>query len=221
MTRLLIASCVLVAALAPSGAHAKGPVVTVTPDSGGPGTIVTLTGKGFCARSGCSVVSLTLAGRRFAPEQTVPASGEFTVRTQVSGGFTSGVLEVDARQTLEDGNTWSASAWFTYSPSKGEEAEREAETRDLIGHLENPSVAVASPKGEPLASFGASAGATIAAPSSGAGADVALEPASRTERSGGVRWPVYVLAGALAALVTIAAGWRRRRRPADPAGGTA
>lgn len=218
MTRLLIASCVLWAALAPSGAHAKAPVLTVTPDAGGPGTIVTLTGKGFCARPGCSVVSFTLAGRRFAPEQTVPASGELRVRTQVSGGLTSGVLEVEAKQTLEDGNTWSASAWFTYSPSKGEEAEREAETRDLIGNLVDPSAPGVPPKGEPLASFGTSDGATVSAPSSGA--EVTFEQASRTDRSGGVRWPLYALAGALVALVVAAAGWRRRRRPAHPAGGT-
>jgi hypothetical protein len=228
VTRLLLASYVLVAAFAPLPAYAAGAALAVSPDSGGPGSMVTLTGSGFCSRPGCGKVAVLAAGRPFAPEQAVSPSGGFTVKTQVSGGYTPGTIEIQARQVLDDGGELTASAQFTYAPSKGEEAEREAETRDRINNLANPSAAVASPKGVPLASF--AAGASSAPATAAAGGSVGRStgpataaardstPAGRAEgrsRGGRLLAGLGIVAGAFG----IALAVRRRRRPADLPGG--
>jgi hypothetical protein len=223
VTRLLVLVCAMATAvLVPSPAYAAGPSLSVSPESGGPGSVVTLVGHGFCARSGCSVVSISMAGRRFAPEQRVSSSGSFRVSVQVSGGYAPGALEVTARQVLDDGNEVAASAEFTYTPSKGEEAEREAETNDQTTHLVNPSAPVGSPKGVPLASYAASFGAVVpsspAPSSSSSGAAAVAEPG---KRSGGVHgsatlWLLAVAAVAGSAVLVVGSTGRRRARHAGP-----
>lgn len=230
MNRFLVLGCAMAAAvLVPSPAYAAGPALTVSPESGGPGSVVTLVGHGFCARAGCSVVSVSMAGRRFAPEQRVTSSGSFRVSVQVSGGYASGALEITARQVLDDGNELAASAEFTYTPSKGEEAEREAETNDQTTHLVNPSAPVASPKGVPLASYAASFGATspaVASSSAPSGAGVAGGSPPGSGKPGGVHgsttlW-LLALAGVLgsAALVVGSTGRRRARHSSPVAEGS-
>jgi hypothetical protein len=214
----------MAAVLVPSPAYAAGPSLTVSPESGGPGSVVTLVGHGFCARSGCSVVSISMAGRRFGPEQRVTSSGSFRVSVQVSGGYASGALEVTAHQVLDDGNELAASAEFTYTPSKGEEAERQAETNDQTTHLVNPSAPVASPKGVPLASYAASFGAVVpssAAPSSSASGAVAGAGAASAAESGGLHgsttlWLLAALGVLGSAALVVGSTGRRRARHAGP-----
>lgn len=231
MTRLLVLACSLAAAvLMPSRAYAAGPTLSVSPEAGGPGSVVTLVGHGFCARAGCSVVSVSMAGRRFAPEQRVASSGSFRVSVQVSGGYTSGALEITARQVLDDGNEIAASAEFTYTPSKGEEAEREAETNDQTTHLVNPSAPVAPPKGVPLASYAASFGATVppavssssAAPSSSTGVAGGPSAAKSGRAHGSTALWLLAVAGVLgsAALVVGSTGRRRARHSGPVAEGS-
>lgn len=217
-----VAGALLIGALAgtagvllPAGpAWAAGPAVTVTPDRGGPGTPVTLTGSGFCARAGCAPVRVTISGRQLTAEQKPDSSGAFRVKTQAPGGLTPGEHEIVATQMLDDGNEISASASFVYSPSRGEEAEREAESRDAVTNLVNPSAPTAPARGESLESAAAAleASASAAARSAAASSTPPADTSAVANRSGRSSVPVVLLVAAgVAALVAGGLLWRRRK----------
>lgn len=202
--------------LLPAGAAAAAtPVVTVSPESGGPGTPVTVSGSGFCARSGCAPVRVTISGRQLAADQRPDSAGRFRAKAQAPGGLVPGEHEVVATQTLDDGNEISATASFVYAPSKGEDAEREAESRDAVTNLVNPSAPTAPARGQSLESAAAALtasqaprdGASSAPATSAAAAEKAV--ADRSTRPFGVPVPLLVAAG-VAAVVAGALWWRWR-----------
>jgi len=199
--------------LFPGDAAAAGPAVTVSPESGGPGTPMTITGSGFCGRAACGAVRLTMAGRQVGADQRPDSAGRFTAKTQAPGGLVPGEHEVVAQQVLDDGNEVSATASFVYTPSKGERAEREAETRDQVNNLVDPSAPTASPRGMSLADAAASAGLTSPASTSAPGSTPAgAEGGAVAQRSGrSLDMPVLLLVAAgVAALAAGGLWWRRR-----------
>lgn len=196
-------------------AEASTPAVTVSPESGGPGSAVTVSGRGFCARAGCAAVRVTIAGRQFATDQRPDAAGAFRTRTQAPGGLTPGEHDVVATQVLDDGNEISASASFVYSPSRGEAAEREAENRDAVTNLVNTAAPTPAPRGVPLASAIAEIEASASAAADASRSPASSAPASRAapvaaERSTRPYVPVLLVAAGVAALLAGALWWRRR-----------
>lgn len=195
----------------PGPAWAGGPDIKLNPDSGGPGTPVTITGGGFCGSGGCSPLRLTFSGQPFGADLQPDGDGGFRSTAQAPGGLVPGSHEVIATQTLADGNEVRASAEFTYSPSRGEEAEREAETRDLITNLENPSAPPPKPRGVPLS-------AIASTPSESQPADSSLpsDGTSATRAGRGIARPDRTAAaasiGGIAVIITVAWLIYRRRR---------
>lgn len=216
MSLRTIVPAVLAALLVlPGSAGAAGPAVQVAPQSGGPGTPVTVTGSGFCARPGCGAVRITMSGRQFAADQRPDAAGRFRASTRAPGGLEPGEHEIVARQVLDDGNEISASASFVYSPSKGEAAEREAENRDAVNSLVNPTAPTPSPRGGPFGSGVAPTGGASGAATAGGGTD-ATSVAGDAGGNGLNGLAVAGLAAAgIAVLATGATLWRRRRLGGD------
>ena len=211
----LLPALALLLLLLPGVAGAAGPAVEVSPTSGGPGTPVTVTGTGFCGRAACGPVRLSMSGRQLAADQRPDAAGRFRAATRALGGLTPGEHEVVATQVLDDGNEISATASFVYSPSKGEEAEREAENRDAVNALGDPSAPTASPRGVPFASLAAepSEAPAPAAAASGAPAEPAGSVTAVSTDVAGWLVPAAV-AGAAAAVLFVTGVVSRRRRPA-------
>jgi hypothetical protein len=112
--------------------------------------MVTVHGTGFCTSAGCSGIRLLLAGRPVGEPQQVTPAGTFTMKFQAPGGQIAGDLEVTAAQTASDGVEQTAVAFFTYSPSRGEETERKAEERDALTHLANPKAPKKKATGKPF-----------------------------------------------------------------------
>jgi hypothetical protein len=197
--------------LLPGTASAKGPVVTIKPESGGPGTPITLTGTGFCGRAACGAVRITISGRQFAVSHP-DGGGTFKATAQAPGGLTPGEHEVVATQVLDDGNEISAGAPFVYSPSRGEEAEREAESRDAVTNLVNSSAPTPSPRGVSLESAAAALESAAAASASASAAGASVSASAGSEQSGGGVPVALVLsiAAGTAALGAVALWWRRR-----------
>jgi hypothetical protein len=185
--------------------------------------MVTINGTGFCARSGCAPVRLSIAGRQFGRDQVPDSSGRFRSVSQAPGGLVSGSHEVVATQVLDDGNQDRASALFTYSPSKGEAAEREAENRDAVVAFINPSAPAVPTRGVPFASAAGSEAASIPAPdaasattepeaaSSARELAADAEPAKRSRRLFG--WPaLFALAVGLAVAGLVTTSKQRAHR---------
>ena len=157
-----LAGCAVAAVIAgvvvvggPAASAQSLPSISLAPTSGGPGSIVRITGVNFCSRTGCGPVRVTISGTEFGRDATPDAGGRWQSKAQVPGGMIAGNHEVVAVQMLDDGNELRASADFTYASSRGEAAEREAENRDAIAHLSNPSAPAVPPRGQPLSSLAA------------------------------------------------------------------
>jgi hypothetical protein len=94
-------------------AAATGPHVTVSPAAGPSGTVVTVTGSGFCA-SGCTPVTILFNGNLAQSNVAVSANGSFSVTATVGSG--AGTVEVLAMQTHST-ETIQAITYFESTPN--------------------------------------------------------------------------------------------------------
>ena len=189
--------------------------LTVTPPAGSPGTVVTVHGTGFCPPP-CSPVNLLISGRPMGEGHDASSAGSFTAKLLLPGGQVGGDLEIVATQTTPTGAERRASALFTYSPSKGEQTERDAEDKSRLTELVNPSAPTASPRGKPLSDFVGKATKKAAAthsatPESTSGPSV--RPAAQTEDARSWSWAWWLAAAGLLAIALVVVRRRWRRHP--------
>jgi hypothetical protein len=189
----------LVAAV-PAAAQ-TGPHVSVNPATGPSGTVVTVTGSGFCA-SGCTPVTILLNGLVAQSNVAVSSGGSFTATATVDSG--AGSIEVLATQT------------------------RSTQTIQAITYFENtPNVAAPPPTNAPHnaqshpASPGIPASPTVTTTppttSDGSAQSPAAALAGASHADGGPSALVLALASLGGALVLGAGGfaaWRLARRRA-------
>lgn len=143
-------------AVAPGNAAAAGPAIVLDPTSGTPGSVVRISGSGFCGRPACKPVEVLFSGIPVASGIAVAADGAFRGSFRVPGGGTRGPANVAAVQSREDGYELRAFQSFDVIFGKGEEAEQQAEIRDLVARPSGEPPL----RGQPLASFLAAAGVT-------------------------------------------------------------
>lgn len=89
-------------------AHTATPYLQLVPETTFTGQQVTAYGSGFCGTSGCSVVTIKVAGRVAASKVSVSADGRFQTSFTVTEN--SGHYTVTASQVATDGSTLQASA---------------------------------------------------------------------------------------------------------------
>ncbi len=201
-----------------ASAATSGSTLRLSPTSGGPGTQVEVRGVGFCARAACQPATVRVDGGQVRDGLRPGADGSFRTSVTMPGGLIAGDVIVSARQVLDDGNELVAESTFTYAPSKGEASEQDAETRDLLTTLVNPTAPRPSPRGQPLASVPSSATPTrqpapVPAPSSTPEPSDAVAGGSKSASNPSVRWwwigALVGLAG-LAPAWVVRAAWRRK-----------
>lgn len=105
----------LVVLLAGPAAAAVRPAIQVFPAYGPPGTVVRVTGQGFCPKP-CSTVGIVVATQEVAVGVTVGSAGTFDTRVRVPGGLPAGTAPVVARQTDASGATVFAASSFDVTP---------------------------------------------------------------------------------------------------------
>jgi len=89
-------------------AHTATPYLQLVPETAFTGQQVTAYGSGFCGTSGCSVVTIKIAGRVAASKVSVRADGRFQASFTVTEN--PGRYTVTASQVATDGSTLQASA---------------------------------------------------------------------------------------------------------------
>lgn len=89
-------------------AHTATPYLQLVPETTFTGQQVTAYGSGFCGTSGCSVVTIKVAGRVAASKVSVSADGRFQTLFTVTEN--PGHYTVIASQAARDGSTLQASA---------------------------------------------------------------------------------------------------------------
>jgi hypothetical protein len=83
--------------MTPGAAYAIGPVVQISPPSGPPGTIIKVTGSGFCAAP-CEPVHIFVGPAPVGDDVPITADGRFGVEVQVPEGIRQGEQPVVAVQ---------------------------------------------------------------------------------------------------------------------------
>jgi hypothetical protein len=79
------------------------PALTIDTVEARPGSTVRVAGRGFCAETGCSTVTVLIDGQVGARDVKVIAGGTFSAEARVPAINTAGRIAVAAVQTLADG----------------------------------------------------------------------------------------------------------------------
>jgi hypothetical protein len=169
-----------------------GPHISVSPAAGPPGTVVTVTGSGFCT-SGCTPVTILFNGQVAQSNVAVSPGGSFTVTATV--GYGAGTVEVLAMQTQSTA-TIQAITYFANTPS----------TPQSPRPRSNPTTAMPSRPASP--------GAPTSKPtttSNGSAQSPAAALTGASHSDGGPSALVLVLASLGGALVLGAGGYAARQ----------
>jgi hypothetical protein len=184
-----------------SAAFAKlPPTISLSPNSGTPGTVVTVRGKGFCDAAGCSAVSILFAGTPAADGIAVGRDGTFRGTFRVPGGGVVGQTNVTATQTEQDGYEIVAHATFDLVFGKGEEAEVQADINDIAAQPPGSPLPEKALRGVPLESAAASLRGEEPPPSPSPGASRPDSTVAAARRAAADWWWLLMLAGIPAAL---------------------
>ncbi len=179
----------LAVAVSPGVAYAIGPVVQISPPGGPPGTIIRVTGTGFCAAP-CGPVRIQVGTSPVAGDVPITSDGRFGVEVQVPESAREGDVPVVASQ-------------------------RDANGVELVGRTVFVVMFGAPPRVQPPA--GASAGAVPTLPGSptataASPAAAAAAGAPPAPNYGGLGVVALAAAVVIAAFLTLAR--RIRRQPA-------
>src|SRR5207302_7287943 len=106
----LAAAAVAVFAPTGGGVEAAGaPSITITPNSGPPGTTVKVVGQGFCpSPSPCTAITIKVGILPVATDIPVGADGRFTTCVDIPGTVRPPTANVAASQADQNGATVSA-----------------------------------------------------------------------------------------------------------------
>jgi hypothetical protein len=113
-TAMSLVGLVLIMPAIPSAA-AVAPQLSVSPQTGSPGTQVTVIGTGFCPTP-CSTVEIDISGRPVLRDVSVGGSGSFRATVSVPANTVAGSSTVYAVQQDSQGNLRQASTRFTITP---------------------------------------------------------------------------------------------------------
>ncbi len=94
------------------------PSLTVDAGEVSAGASVHVYGLGFCAKEGCSPVTIVIDGQAVAQEVSIAAGGTFTAEAYVPAISHSGSIPVAAEQTLANGTRLRAFARLFVRPAE-------------------------------------------------------------------------------------------------------
>lgn len=191
----MVAAC-CAGILTATAASAATPRLVANPDEGPGGTIVALTGTGFCVS--CGVVEIDFAATPVKRGLVVGSDGSFSTTIMVPGGAQAGTDMINAFQQ----SVLVAQVAFNVTPS----APPPTGQPSPVPTHSNPASPSPTPRSTPTATPGASQ--VPSSPPAPASATPAA--ASRQDLTAGLAVALVLVIAAAAAAIGLVA-WRRRR----------